>query len=147
MDNNVELAVLEMHETSAMEDISVGVMAPEDLERYAQAWDQGVEKQKTERKNQILQGDDNLPEPLETDRTNIPNTARTLITCENELCSQLFRPFAAILLRLLGHISLLEPGPVTLQNTQLLRLQHPEHSNFQSHRIPARSYLNRPRWD
>ena len=84
MDNNVELAVLEMHETSAMEDISVGVMAPEDLERFAQAWDQGVEKQKTERKNQILQGDDNLPEPLETDRTNIPNTARTLITCENE---------------------------------------------------------------
>ena len=80
---DVEVIDLERHETSAIEDISVGVISPEDLERYVQAWDQGVEKQKTERKNQILQGDDNLPEPLETDRTNIPNTARRLITCEN----------------------------------------------------------------
>ena len=51
-------------------------MSPEDLERFAQAWDQGVEKQKTDRKNQILQGDDDMPEAIETERTNAPQTER-----------------------------------------------------------------------
>ena len=40
---DVEIIDLERHETSAIEDISVGVLSPEDLERYVQAWDQGVE--------------------------------------------------------------------------------------------------------
>ena len=71
---DVEVIDLERHQTSAIEDISVGVISPEDLERYVQAWDQGVEKQKTDRKNQILQGDDDMPEPIETERTNVPKT-------------------------------------------------------------------------
>ena len=71
---DVEVIDLERHETSAIEDISVGVISPEDLERYVQAWDQGVEKQKTNRKNQILQGDDDMPEAIETERTNVPQT-------------------------------------------------------------------------
>ena len=57
----------------------------EDLEQCVQAVDREVEEEKTERENQILIRDDNSEAGrIETEMTNIPYSARRLITHDNE---------------------------------------------------------------